>query len=87
MSSDGPTLDDDSFASAKAGGTHAKGHGHTHRHGGGPAHSHPLTAGQEAHVRGRRWAEHDRGGHFPAVAEPDLLAETLRAVFRSMRRH
>ena len=24
------------------------------------------------------WAEHDRGGHFPAVAEPALLARTLR---------
>jgi pimeloyl-ACP methyl ester carboxylesterase len=31
------------------------------------------------------WAEHDRGGHFPAVAEPQLLAETLRAVFRPLR--
>ena len=28
------------------------------------------------------WAEHDRGGHFPAVAEPGLLAQTLRDVFR-----
>ena len=28
------------------------------------------------------WAEHDRGGHFPAVAEPALLAQTLRDVFR-----
>lgn len=32
------------------------------------------------------WAEHDRGGHFPAVAEPQLLAETLREVFRPLRR-
>jgi pimeloyl-ACP methyl ester carboxylesterase len=31
------------------------------------------------------WAEHDRGGHFPAVAEPQLLAETLRDVFRPLR--
>lgn len=31
------------------------------------------------------WAEHDRGGHFPAVAEPRLLAETLRDVFRPLR--
>jgi hypothetical protein len=31
------------------------------------------------------WAEHDRGGHFPAVAEPQLLADTLRDVFRPLR--
>jgi hypothetical protein len=31
------------------------------------------------------WAEHDRGGHFPAVAEPGLLAQTLRDVFRPAR--
>jgi pimeloyl-ACP methyl ester carboxylesterase len=30
-----------------------------------------------------RWAEHGRGGHFPAVAEPQLLAERLRAAFKS----
>jgi pimeloyl-ACP methyl ester carboxylesterase len=29
------------------------------------------------------WAEHSVGGHFPAVAEPELLARTLRDVFRS----
>ena len=31
------------------------------------------------------WAEYDRGGHFPAVAEPRLLADTLRNVFRPLR--
>ena len=31
------------------------------------------------------WSEHDRGGHFPAVAEPQLLAETLRDAFRPLR--
>ena len=31
------------------------------------------------------WGEHDRGGHFPAVAEPQLLARTLREVFRPLR--
>jgi hypothetical protein len=31
------------------------------------------------------WAEHDRGGHFPAVHEPALLAATLREVFRPLR--
>jgi pimeloyl-ACP methyl ester carboxylesterase len=28
------------------------------------------------------WAEHPTGGHFPAVAEPELLARSLRDAFR-----
>ncbi len=39
----------------------------------------------ERYFRLTAWAEHDRGGHFPAVAEPALLAETLREVFRPVR--
>ena len=31
------------------------------------------------------WAEHPADGHFPAVAEPELFARTLRDVFRSAR--
>jgi pimeloyl-ACP methyl ester carboxylesterase len=31
------------------------------------------------------WTEHDRGGHFPATAEPQLLADTLRDAFRPLR--
>jgi pimeloyl-ACP methyl ester carboxylesterase len=31
------------------------------------------------------WAEHERGGHFPAVHEPELLAATLRDAFRPLR--
>jgi pimeloyl-ACP methyl ester carboxylesterase len=31
------------------------------------------------------WAEHDRGGHFPAVAEPRLLAQALRDAFKARR--
>ena len=31
------------------------------------------------------WAEHPTGGHFPAVAEPELLARSLRDAFRAMR--
>jgi pimeloyl-ACP methyl ester carboxylesterase len=31
------------------------------------------------------WAEHPVGGHFPAVAEPQLLARTLRYAFRDAR--
>jgi pimeloyl-ACP methyl ester carboxylesterase len=29
-----------------------------------------------------KWAEHDRGGHFPAVADPHLLAQCLRSGFQ-----
>jgi pimeloyl-ACP methyl ester carboxylesterase len=31
------------------------------------------------------WAEHGRGGHFPAIAEPQLLAGRLRDAFRPVR--
>ena len=31
------------------------------------------------------WEEYDGGGHFPAVAEPGLLAESLRNAFRPLR--
>jgi pimeloyl-ACP methyl ester carboxylesterase len=31
------------------------------------------------------WAEHPIGGHFPAVAEPELVAQTLRDAFRGER--
>jgi pimeloyl-ACP methyl ester carboxylesterase len=33
----------------------------------------------------QRWTEMPRGGHFPALEEPDLLAEDLRAFFRPLR--
>jgi pimeloyl-ACP methyl ester carboxylesterase len=32
------------------------------------------------------WTEHPTGGHFPAVAEPELLAHSLREAFRTIRR-
>jgi epoxide hydrolase len=31
------------------------------------------------------WTEHDRGGHFPAMEAPDLLAADLRSFFRDHR--
>ncbi|MGI5239575.1 epoxide hydrolase family protein [Dactylosporangium sp. CA-139066] len=33
----------------------------------------------------RYWAEHQRGGHFPALEEPALLVADLRAFFRQVR--
>jgi pimeloyl-ACP methyl ester carboxylesterase len=32
-----------------------------------------------------RWTEMPRGGHFPALEEPDLLVDDLRAFFRPLR--
>ena len=31
------------------------------------------------------WSRHDTGGHFPAIEEPELLVEDLRAFFRPLR--
>jgi pimeloyl-ACP methyl ester carboxylesterase len=33
----------------------------------------------------RYWAEHPRGGHFPALEAPDLFVNDLRAFFRLVR--
>lgn len=39
----------------------------------------------ERYFRVARWSELARGGHFPAIEEPQLLAEELRAFFRPLR--
>jgi pimeloyl-ACP methyl ester carboxylesterase len=39
----------------------------------------------ERSLRVERWTEMPRGGHFPALEEPELLAEDLRAFFRPLR--
>ena len=31
------------------------------------------------------WSEHPVGGHFPAVAEPEILADVIRQFFRPLR--
>jgi pimeloyl-ACP methyl ester carboxylesterase len=33
----------------------------------------------------RRWTDHDRGGHFPALEQPGLLVDELRSFFRALR--
>ena len=33
----------------------------------------------------QRWTEMPRGGHFPAMEEPELLVEDMRAFFRDLR--
>nr|WSY57861.1 epoxide hydrolase [Streptomyces sp. NBC_00886] len=32
-----------------------------------------------------QWTDHDRGGHFPALEEPDLLVDDIRRFFRTLR--
>ncbi|HEX3981394.1 MAG TPA: citramalate synthase, partial [Acidimicrobiales bacterium] len=80
MSTDGPTLNDDS----PGGGSPRTGHTHSHSHGGGVLHSHPLTAGQQAHLHGKSGEEglSGSGGHdfdLPALpAAVDVFDTTLR---------
>jgi pimeloyl-ACP methyl ester carboxylesterase len=45
----------------------------------------PPRALAERYYTVTSWAEHPTGGHFPAVAEPELLARSLRDAFRPMR--
>jgi pimeloyl-ACP methyl ester carboxylesterase len=45
----------------------------------------PPRALAERYYNITAWAEHPTGGHFPAVAEPELLARSLRDAFRPMR--
>jgi microsomal epoxide hydrolase len=33
----------------------------------------------------QRWTDMPRGGHFPAMEEPELLIEDIRAFARSLR--
>ncbi len=39
----------------------------------------------ERTLRIERWTEMPRGGHFPALEEPELLVEDLRAFYRALR--
>ena len=43
----------------------------------------PPRALAERFLRVEHWTEMPRGGHFAALEEPELLAEDLRAFFRT----
>ncbi|HJY76463.1 MAG TPA: alpha/beta hydrolase [Burkholderiales bacterium] len=48
----------------------------------------PVTGPREWAERNyniARWTEMPRGGHFPALEEPELLATELREFFRPRR--
>jgi 2-isopropylmalate synthase len=78
MSNDGPTLNDDTFRSGRPVA------GHSHSHGNGPAHTHPLTAGQHAHLHAKDPSTRagEGGGHqfdLPDLPDAvDVFDTTLR---------
>jgi microsomal epoxide hydrolase len=43
--------------------------------------SSPVRRLAEEHQNIVRWTEFDRGGHFTAMEEPDLMIADLRATF------
>jgi microsomal epoxide hydrolase len=45
----------------------------------------PPRALAERSLHIERWTEMPRGGHFPALEQPEALAEDLRAFYRSLR--
>lgn len=45
----------------------------------------PREWAERAYADLRRWIEYDRGGHFPAWEEPELLADDLRDFLRPLR--
>ncbi|TYP90318.1 epoxide hydrolase family protein [Blastococcus xanthinilyticus] len=46
----------------------------------------PTEEWARAHYRDlRMWHEHDRGGHFAAMEEPDVLVRDIRGFFRPLR--
>jgi len=47
--------------------------------------SRPKRAWAERCYNITRWTEFDRGGHFAAVEEPELLVDDIRAFFRELR--
>ena len=48
--------------------------------------SHPPREWGERTYDIRHWERHDRGGHFPALEEPELLVDEIRRFFRPLRR-
>lgn len=45
----------------------------------------PRSVAEQTYSGITRWTEFDRGGHFPAMEQPALLAEEIRATFRPLR--
>ncbi len=47
--------------------------------------SHPPREWAERFFNVQRWTTMKRGAHFTAMEEPELLAEDIRAFFRTLR--
>ena len=45
----------------------------------------PRSWGEQAFGNLIYWNEVDKGGHFAAWEQPDILADEIRAAFRSLR--
>ena len=45
----------------------------------------PRSAIERVHTNIRRWSVMEKGGHFAALEQPDLLAHDVRAFFRELR--
>jgi hypothetical protein len=45
----------------------------------------PQTWAEQAYPNLVHYSQHDRGGHFAAWEQPELLSEDIRATFRSLR--
>jgi pimeloyl-ACP methyl ester carboxylesterase len=45
----------------------------------------PIRAWVEGFLNIRQWSEFNRGGHFAALEQPELLAEDIRRFFRPLR--
>jgi pimeloyl-ACP methyl ester carboxylesterase len=48
--------------------------------------SHPPREWAERSCNVAQWTEMPRGGHFSAMEEPELLAQDIRAFFRTLRK-
>ena len=46
---------------------------------------HPIREWAERSLNVQQWTEMPKGGHFPSIEEPELLAEDVRKFFRSLR--
>lgn len=45
----------------------------------------PRSLAERMYANIQRWTTKDRGGHFAALEQPDVLAEDVRAFFRTLR--
>ncbi|MGE0516505.1 MAG: alpha/beta fold hydrolase, partial [Hyphomicrobiaceae bacterium] len=47
----------------------------------------PRSLAERTYTNIQRWSTLQKGGHFAAMEQPDVLAEEIRAFFRPLRQH